>query len=275
MLHTDQRTPTIPGRAFAERAVEADGFQIRYLEAGQGEPLVWLHGGGGLHLSRAHDLLAEQFRVLAFEVPGFGTSPANTRSASYPALAATLVEAIRRLDLERIHLWGTSFGGRLAVWLAAGAPSLLETLVLEAPGAVVPDRDWPPPGASSPAELRQRLYAHPERQPDRPPPDPAVLDKQRALMARLPNPSRQETEQALERIDVPALVVFGTRDRVIPPSMGRVYRERMPNCHYVLVYDAGHEVGADRPEAFASLVSDFLVRREAFIVNQRSSLINP
>jgi hypothetical protein len=49
----------------------------------------------------------------------------------------------------------------------------------------------------------------------------------------------------------------------------------MPNCHYVLVYDAGHEVGADRPEAFASLVSDFLVRREAFIVNQRSSLINP
>jgi len=275
MLHTDQRTTVTPGQGFVERAIEADGFQIRYLEAGQGEPLVWLHGGGGLHLSRAHDLLAEQFRVLAFEVPGFGTSPANGRSASYPALAATLAEAARQLDLERIHLWGTSFGGRLAVWLAAGAPSLLETLVLEAPGAIVPDHDWPPPAASSPAELRQRLYAHPERQPDRPPADPAVVDKQRALMARLPNPSRAETEQALERIEVPTLVVFGTRDRVIPPTMGRVYREKMPNCHYVLVYDAGHEVGADRPQAFASLVSDFLVRREAFIVNQRSSLINP
>jgi pimeloyl-ACP methyl ester carboxylesterase len=208
-------------------------------------------------------------------VPGFGASVANTRSASYPELAASLAEAIRRLDLERVHLWGTSFGGRLAVWLAAGAPTLLETLVLEAPGAIVPDRDWPPPAASSPAELRQRLYAHPERQPDRPPADPAILDKQRALMARLPNPSRAETEQALERIDVPTLVIFGTRDRVIPPQMGRVYREKMPNCHYVLVYDAGHEVGADRPEAFASLVADFLARREAFIVNQRSSLINP
>jgi pimeloyl-ACP methyl ester carboxylesterase len=275
MLHTDQRTPTIPGRAFAERTVEADGFQIRYLEAGQGEPLVWLHGGGGLHLSRAHDLLAEQFRVLAFEVPGFGTSPANTRSASYPALAATLVEAIRRLDLERIHLWGTSFGGRLAVWLAAGAPSLLETLVLEAPGAVVPDRDWPPPGASSPAELRQRLYAHPERQPDRPPLDPALLSQRRALLARLPEPSRAEAVQALARIDVPTLVVFGTRDAITPPSLGRVYRETMPNCHFVLVYDAAHEIGADRPEAFSSLVADFLVRREAFIVAQRSSLINP
>jgi pimeloyl-ACP methyl ester carboxylesterase len=49
----------------------------------------------------------------------------------------------------------------------------------------------------------------------------------------------------------------------------------MPNCHYVLVYDAGHEVAADRPDAFVSLVSDFLERREAFIVNEKSSLLHP
>ena len=49
----------------------------------------------------------------------------------------------------------------------------------------------------------------------------------------------------------------------------------MPNCNYVLVYDAGHEVAAERPAAFSSLVGDFLERREAFIVSQKSSLIYP
>lgn len=273
MLQTDQRTATLPGQAFAERHVEADGFRIRYLEAGQGEPVVWLHGAGGPNLTRAHDLLAERFRVLAFEVPGFGQSPANERSTSYPALAATMAAATQGLGLGRFHLWGTSFGGRLAVWLAAGAPELLETLVLEAPAAIVPEGSRPPAGA--PEEMRRRLYAHPERQPERPPPDPSVIAKQRALLARLPNPGREETEQALAELNVPTLVVFGTRDAMIPPAMGRVYREKIPNCHYVLVYDAGHEVGADRPEAFSNLVADFLVRREAFIVSQRSSLINP
>ncbi|HZQ35962.1 MAG TPA: hypothetical protein VFD32_08520, partial [Dehalococcoidia bacterium] len=65
---------------FAERYVEADGFRIRYLEAGSGRPLVLLHGGGGLTLGRAQALLAERCRVIACEVPGFGASPVNERS---------------------------------------------------------------------------------------------------------------------------------------------------------------------------------------------------
>jgi pimeloyl-ACP methyl ester carboxylesterase len=206
-------------------------------------------------------------------VAGFGVGAPNERSASYPELAATMAEAARAVGLESFHLWGTSFGGRLAVWLAAGAPERLETLVLEAPAAIVPDNGLP--AVSSPEELRRLLYAHPERQPNRPPLDPALLVQRRALLERLPVPGRAETVQALASINVPTLVVFGTRDAITPPSLGRVYREAMPNCHFVLVYDAAHEIGADRPEAFSSLVADFLVRREAFIVTQRSSLINP
>jgi hypothetical protein len=56
MLQADPRpaAPAPPGQAFVERFVVADGFRIRYLEAGQGEPLVWLHSAGGPNLSRAH-----------------------------------------------------------------------------------------------------------------------------------------------------------------------------------------------------------------------------
>src|SRR5258708_3009164 len=61
-----------PGAAFREGFVEADGFRIRYAEAGEGAPLVHLHGAGGLRLSRTHDLLAREFRVNALEMTGFG-----------------------------------------------------------------------------------------------------------------------------------------------------------------------------------------------------------
>ena len=59
------------GSAFREGSVEADGFRIRYQEAGKGPPLVHLHGAGGLRLTSAHDLLSRAFRVIAFEMPGF------------------------------------------------------------------------------------------------------------------------------------------------------------------------------------------------------------
>ena len=74
---------------------------------------------------------------------------------------------------------------------------------------------------------------------------------------------------------VPTLVLFGTLDRMIPPEMGRVYREKLGNGHFVLVYDAAHEIGADRPEAFTSLVSDFLDRHEQFVVSRTSGLVHP
>src|SRR5579884_1206776 len=121
-----QTEAVAPGAAFKPNFVEADGFRIRYLEAGQGQPLVWFHGAGGLALSRAHDLLAEHYRVLAFEAPGFGQSAANERSASIPELAATMAEAIRGVGLQRYSLWGTSFGGRLALWTALHTPESID-----------------------------------------------------------------------------------------------------------------------------------------------------
>ena len=91
--------------AFAQGYVNVDGFRIRYLEGGAAtaEPLVWLHGGGGLRLSRAHELLAERYRVIGLEVPGFGPSAANERSQSYLELAATLASALRQEGLERFR----------------------------------------------------------------------------------------------------------------------------------------------------------------------------
>lgn len=258
---------------FSEQVVEADGFAVRYRRAGDGPVLCCLHGAGGLRVSRGHELLAERHSVIAFEVPGFGDSPVNDRSGSMRDLARTMRAAIGALGIDRTSLWGTSFGGKLALWLAAEAPELVEALVLASPAAIRPE------GASLPtgAELFSLLYAHPERLAGgEPPPSAEVVAKQQALAQRLIGPPRDaELEEAMAGLEVPTLVLFGTEDRLTPPELGRHYPALLPNAYLVLVYDAAHAIDADRPEAFAAIVTDFVHRREQFVVRDDSGLRYP
>ena len=120
------------------------------------------------------------------------------------------------------------------------------------------------------------LFAHPDRVPPLPPQDPEIQAKTGRLVGRLRGPDRDADLEAMMReLANPTLVLFGTLDRVIPPEMGRHYKELIPNCQLVFVYDAGHAIGAERPEAFADVVSDFLERREAFVIRRTETLIHP
>jgi pimeloyl-ACP methyl ester carboxylesterase len=259
---------------FTEGFVEADGFRIRYMEAGQGTPLVHLHGASGLRLTPAHDLLSRQFRVIAFEMPGFGQSLENTSTRDMSELASTMALAADALGIERFNLMGTSFGGKTALWLALQQSERVLALVLEAPAAIRPEGSQPPSG--SPEEIARRLYAHPERVAPMPPVDPAVQAKTRSLVARLRGPDRDaDLETRLRTLATPTLVLFGTLDRVIPSAMGRLYKELIANCHLVFVYDAGHAISTERPEAFAEVVADFLERHEAFIISRTETVIHP
>ena len=243
MTSESERLSPPPG-AFREGHVEAEGFRIRYLEAGRGAPLVHLHGADGLRLTPAHHLLARRVRVIAVEMPGFGASGGADRIGSMAELASIMAAACSALGLDSFDLMGTSFGGKTALWLALQAPERVRALVLEAPAAIRPDGFEPPSG--SPLALRLR------------------------------GPDRDvELERRLPGLATPTLTLFGTADPVIPPVMGRAYKALMPNCHLVFVYAAGHAVGADRPEAFAEVVADFLERHEAFVVSRAPTMIHP
>ncbi len=124
--------------------------------------------------------------------------------------------------------------------------------------------------------MARRLFAHPEKVAPLPPVDPAVRAKTARLVARLRGPGRDaELEARLPAVATPTLVLFGTVDQVIPPGMGHFYKELMPNCHLVFVYDAGHAISTDRPEAFAEVVGDFIERREAFVISRNETVIHP
>ncbi|HEY1505202.1 MAG TPA: alpha/beta hydrolase [Stellaceae bacterium] len=263
------------GKAFEERFVEADGFNIRYVEAGSGPPLVCLHGGGGLRLAPAHDILAKNRRVVAFEMPGFGASPENRRSVSTEDLGRTMNAAVKALGLNSYSLMGTSFGSKVALWMAIERPETVESIVLISPAAIR-EQQGPVPTHVAPEEAAKLLYAHPERQPKSAPPSRELVAKHAALTSRLLGPGRDAPFEArLAELPHPVLALFGTADRVTPPEGAHLFSEALPHCHIILVYDAAHAIDADRPEALASVVGDFLARQDRFLVRETSGLIHP
>jgi pimeloyl-ACP methyl ester carboxylesterase len=260
--------------AFTEHFVQADGVQIRYLEAGQGNPVVVLHGSGGLTPSPLNNLLAQQFRVIAFEIPGLGREPVEERPSSLREVARILAGAAVAAGLERYVLVSTSASAPLALWQAIEVQERIDTLVLISPVAILPD-GWTAPSGTA-EQVAKLLYAHPEKLLPPRPEDAETSARQRALMSRMRGVTRDpELERRLANIQAATLVLFGTRDGVIPPEMGRSYVERISNCYYALVYDAGHVIEAERPEALFAAVRDFLEHRETFVVSRKNTVINP
>ena len=78
----------------------------------------------------------------------------------------------------------------------------------------------------------------------------------------------------IEQIKQPVLILHGTSDKMAPPEVGQAYVAAIPDSHLMLVYDAAHEVDADRPEAVVELIEDFCERHGGFLVNIRSGLVN-
>ncbi len=262
-----------PGSAFVERTVVADGFHVRYLERGAGSPLLYLHGGGGLELNRAHDLLAEHFRVIAVEMPGFGEI-ANDRTQNLQQLADTVVKIADEIGLDTFHLHGTSFGGATALWVAVRHSERVVHLALEAPAAF--REGSRKPQDLSPEQFMKAFHAHPERKPWLRPPDPLAMAQRIAFMDRTLGPEYdQELANLLPEMMVPTLVLFGTKDGLFGADNGRIFARLIPQCSFQIVYDAAHDISGDRPEAFADVVTDFLQRGMQYAVTHRPTLINP
>ena len=254
-----------------EDHVEVDGFRIRYWTSGPPQPVgaVVMLEGMTWGLSALRDALGQQYRVIALELPGFGASPANTRSQSVQELANTVAQACAQVVLEHYTLVGTSFGAHVALWQTLRAPDQVDALVLIAPTALLPV-------AGTPEEMARRLFAHPEKARSLASVDPAIAAKEQALVQRLTGGRHDaEVERRLGEIPCATLVLFGSEDKMVAPEAARLYRAQIPNSNIAFVYDAGHLIEAERPEALVNAVSDYVALRETFIVGRQTGIINP
>ncbi len=130
------------------RQVQTSIGALSVTEAGEGDPVVLLHGLGATKVSFLPSVaaLADQHRVIAVDLPGFGDSVKPIRAAYDAAFfARSIVALIDALGFERVHLVGNSMGGRVAIEVGLGAPERVGRLGLLAPSlAWLRDRPWAP-----------------------------------------------------------------------------------------------------------------------------------
>jgi 3-oxoadipate enol-lactonase len=225
--------------------------------------------------------LSRSYRTIAFDNSGTGTRSELPARASVSELAADAVAALEEHGAERAHVVGLSMGGYVALTLALERPEVVGSLVLAGTGAGGPDR-VPRPRHVADA-FRAALGTPPEEFGRRTMPytfaagwaeaNPGRFEEILAL--RLERPTSYEAIDAhanacysfyragpeVERIDVPALVVHGDEDLIVPVENGRRLAERLPNAEYVELRGAGHNLPLEDPERFSRLVLDFLDRR--------------
>jgi NAD(P)-dependent dehydrogenase (short-subunit alcohol dehydrogenase family) len=93
--------------------------------------------------------------------------------------------------------------------------------------------------------------------------------------AALAHESGRQAERRLSEIPCATLALFGSEDKMVAPEAARIYRARIPNGNIAFVYDAGHLIEAERPEALVNAVSDYVELRETFIVGRQTGIVNP
>ncbi len=141
----------------SEHTVTVAGRRLFYVEAGAGPVVVLLHGGGpgasGVsNFSRNIDALADHFRVVVPDMPGYGRSTkALDQSDPFGALADAIRGLLDALDVDVAHLVGNSYGGAAALRLAMDSPERVAKLVLMGPGGIGTTRGLPTAEAAASA----------------------------------------------------------------------------------------------------------------------------
>lgn len=251
---------------FSEQQIELSTGPIRYLKGGTGPALLHLHSAAGPRLSPAIERLASKHTIFMPTAPGFNGTPAHANVTTMAGLAGVTAEFIRKAVGKSCDVMAESFGGWIALWLAAKHPDLVEQLVLEAPagmrtkgvGGLPPD----------PAERDRKLYAVPERAPKEPRYEQVLPGNFKAVQGYTGGETLDaELVKALPQIKARTLLLFGTKEEVTPvEDVGRRLKAGIPHSHLSYIYGAAHAVEFDQPERVARLVGAFLERGEAFLV---------
>jgi pimeloyl-ACP methyl ester carboxylesterase len=235
--------------------VRVRGWPIGYETAGEGEPVVMVHGlsGSTRWWSRNVQDVAERHRIYLVDLPGFGIKHSLRRRFVLAETATWLSEWMEAVGLRRAHLVGHSMGGYLSVRLAASRPELVRRLVLVAPAGVPPERSML--GHLGPLLLAAR-YATPAFVPV------LVRDALRTGPMTLWRAARdllaEDVRGDLRNIEASTLLVWGENDSLIPPAVGDLLREEIPNSHLLLLQKAGHVPMFDQPKEFDAALLAFL-----------------
>lgn len=254
--------------SYQEKRIALTNGELAYLEAGEGPLLLVLHTSGGPLWTPLLEKLATERRVVMPVLPGFGGQPMLGGVATMADLADLAAEFVgTALTTEPVDVFGASFGGRIALYLAARHPALVAEIVLEAPAGVAVGAD---PAAQDPQAARTGLFAYPEKAKHLAP-TPELAQTNSAAFRAYGGPVLVDDALValLPSITAQVLVIMGTLDRVTPPEAGRFLARALPNVKLTYVYDAAHAIQVDQADAMFRVTRHFLDKGSAFIVANR------
>jgi pimeloyl-ACP methyl ester carboxylesterase len=270
--------------------VRLPGRTVSVLTMGEGPDVLLLHGLGGTKSSffeTAGALAREGYRVHALDFPGFGAS-SKPLTAPYTAawFAATVLETMDAMGIDGAFLVGNSMGGRVAIEVAMRAPERIDGLGLLCPAVAFVKRQFHPIVRLLRPEVSLLPHAIPRalvaRQfwslfADRDAIDPALADvvvdgfrktysspgARHAFLASARNLyldqpwGRKGFYARLSDLEVPALFVWGSHDKLIPAGFSHIVAEWLPSARQVVLDGCGHVPQVERSDEVNAMLSEF------------------
>ena len=284
-----------PGETWVRLA--STGTRVRILEAGEGEPVLFLHGGPNAGSTWAQLIgHLEGFRCLVVDRPGTGLSePVRLRHGNLPEIGARFVgDVLDGLGLARAHVVASSFGGHLALRSAAHDPSRFLRMVQMASPALVPGETMPsfmtslrnpllrwiaarvPPSRRMGEDILRQIGHGASLDAGRLSPDMHAWyeDMQRytntrkndfALIADVVSnrDAVELTPEIFAAVDVPTRFLWGRDDGFAGEEVARAIVAAMPDADLVMIDDAGHLPWIDFPADLARRTAVFLSSNRA------------
>ena len=261
-VSTARPRPALAGETrLLQRVTHVAGTDVHYQVAGQGEPVVLVHGlsGSSNWWVRNIPALAGNYTVYLVDLPGFGAMSRFPGQLMLSELTTWLLQWMDAVHLERIRLIGHSMGGAIAIQCAAQRPGAVSQLVLAAPAAIPAGHrtlmSYVPPlvgtlAATTPSFLPILAYDALRAGPR------TLFRMSRALLTH-------DVRDELRQVTAPTLLMWGRRDTLVPPSLGHAMRQEVAHADLLLLDGAGHVVMYDRPAAFNRAVLAFFAGQPA------------
>lgn len=263
------------------RSIQAGGITTNYHDQGSGAPVLLIHGSGPgvsawANWRAAIPALAERFRVVAPDMVGFGfTERPSSVVYNLDAWVAHAFGLLDALGIESAHVVGNSFGGALALAMAARSPRRIKRLVLMGSAGVhfplTPGLDaaWGYQPSPENMKVLMDIFAHDHRLVTD---DLAALRHQasmrpgvqEAYAAMFPAPRQRwiealaTTPEKISALQQPTLIVHGREDRVIPVDNAFQLLRLIPKAQLHVFGHCGHWTQIEHAARFNRLVADFL-----------------
>ena len=255
--------------------IDRGGCRVHWEAVGDGTPVLLIMGA--VYSSRMWHptvpALSKQHQVITFDNRGTGKSTA-TRVASISDMAQDALAVLDAAGAERAHIYGASLGGVVALELALQAPDRVRSLILGCTGILSADKPRAPIALNFLLRVMPRRLRYSTRRygsactPERAAANQAVLRgevaKRSALVAQQ-NALRAYSADPghVQKLDMPALVLHGTEDPLVPLKWGRELADTLPNSQFVTYEGAAHNYVAEMGDAPNDDVLRFLASVDA------------